>query len=510
MQITRYLRQAKDSFRENSVLVIFSAVFYAVMIWLAGYLNIWEDELYTLNTTSGTLSYALNQSFSFEQQPPVYFLLLTVWRLGSSSILWARMMNILLIFCAQIILFRFIRTATDRKVAILASILFLLNPAVIFTILEIRLYALVILLSLLILVGFLKTYYNGPSGYSNRIVFIILAIIGVYTQYYIGFLLLANSVVLLLSRRTRSFRIYVLDMIVPLAAVALIVPLILGNIRAQTGIALTYERSFTGYLTEIKNIISQVTFGYFMPSDFISPAFFRWIIRLVVLMLFFLTIDFKRVKTKLPDSFLLLTVTLFTTLIFMVVDYKFGRYSTESKYTLVIFLPLYLLLIRAFIHLKPGYMTTWIIFFSLFYLGIGFDNYHNLYKHNDFRRLGSYLERVEKQNEPVLVYRNVMADNLKLYYNGINHICPLPHPFVYNSGIDPNLWKIQTEDLVQLAENLKPVERFQVIIVNNVITGFEESKQVLYDFLVKNYTLESEKHFEKNIYLYTFFNSLKK
>jgi hypothetical protein len=82
----------------NLPLLVFSVVYYSMLVFLAAYLNIWEDEVYSMNTSSGSLGYAFNQSYEFELQPPVYFLLLTIWRTFSASVFWARLLSVIAVF----------------------------------------------------------------------------------------------------------------------------------------------------------------------------------------------------------------------------------------------------------------------------------------------------------------------------------------------------------------------------------------------------------------------------
>ena len=158
----------------NIPLLLISIVYYILIILLSANLNIWEDEMYSLNTTSKGLSYAFHQSIYFELQPPGYFLLLTIWRTLSDSILWARLFSVVIIIISQIIIYKFAKDVSDRRIATVISVLFILNPATVFTILEIRTFALVLFLSLLIAVNFYKTYYQDNTTLYGRIFMVYL------------------------------------------------------------------------------------------------------------------------------------------------------------------------------------------------------------------------------------------------------------------------------------------------------------------------------------------------
>ena len=68
---------------------------FGVSLTLAALLDIRFDEAFTLNTTSRDVVYAFHQAIKFEQQAPLYFVLLTVWRDIDSSIFFARLFSVL-------------------------------------------------------------------------------------------------------------------------------------------------------------------------------------------------------------------------------------------------------------------------------------------------------------------------------------------------------------------------------------------------------------------------------
>ncbi len=485
----------KITIKDNLLLVIFSILYYVIVFVLAGYLNIWEDELYSLNTSSGTFSYAFHQAFTFEQQPPFYFLLLTAWRSVSASIIWARMFNMLLTILSQIIVFRFIKSITNKKLASWSAVILLLNPIILFTILEIRLYALVVLLSILITTQFLNTYQSNVIIPGKRIIFILLAVAGVFTQYYIGFLLLANAIVLLVGKRTKSFRTYIVDMIIPVALIILIIPTILLNAKMQVGIKPVYPRTAMNLLVETRDLISLMTFGNFLPSDFISSPILRWSFRGLILLILFISLKYKLMEKMWHDLMPFLIISIIGMAAFILVDFKFGKYFVEYKYLLAVFFPLFCLLAIIFNCLKTNFFIPWIIFLSVMYICIDFNKYHDLYKVDDYRKLGKYLEKNEKADEPIFVYRNITAELIDMYYNGINDVYPVPAPFSYNRGFNPELWALSENEIRDISLKLNKYKCFYVVILDGSLKGFEESKSMLTNYLSKNYKMENHIRF---------------
>ena len=491
----------------NLPLVLVSGIFYIVLIILAGHLNVWEDELYSLNTSSKNLQYAFHQSTFFELQPPVYFLLLTLWRLVSHSILWARLFSVFLIFLSQVILYQFIKKISTRKLATIFSILFLLNPLTIFTALEIRLYALVLLLSLVITVIFYNTYYSNKTNPASRILFILVTIIALFTQYYLGFILFANSVVLTYEKKGRSLVLYLMDMIIPMILILLYLPQILSSLNLQAGSIIIPDRSTGFILMEASRFFIQTTLGRIFSFNFNVQSYWFWIFRGVVIVLLIASIQFSDIKNKLRilSPFILIYIPIY--LFFFYLLWMFGASSIANKYTTVMFVPVYMATIFLFIYLiKPGTLKYWVALLVLMNLAANFQTYHNLYKVNDYRSLSKYLEGEEQNKEPIFVYRNITAENLSLYYKSKNKIIPVPKPFSYTEVFGPECWKITRQDIDNINDKMTQYKSFFVIVEETNLSGFEESERKFMDFLNAHYLLLEDRTFKEGILLYRFSN----
>lgn len=486
-------------------LLLFSLVYYGVMVYLSDCFNVWEDEIYSLDTTSKGLSYAYHQAIYFEGQPPVWFLLLTAWRSLSGSILWARLFSMFLIIITQIVLYRFIKQESDKKFAGMFSVLFLLNPWIIFTILEIRLFALVILLSLIIIIIFYRSYYADRITPAARMLYVFFAVIGLFTQYFIGFLLFANAVVLLFKKNRKPLMIYVLDMIIPLLLVILVIPQILLSTNLH-GEALKSETTGIGifFINATSDFVQRI-FSYVLPFDFPVGSFWYWTFRGTILIFLFFSLRYSGIRKSITEilPFIIISVVIF--LFFLVIRYFYSDIYSGSKYTLVALIPL--LLSAAFLLklVKPGLLKYWFILMALIYLTADYNRYNKLYKIRDFPSLAGYLEQNEKEGEPVFVYRNIGVQNLEIYYRGINRIFPIPEPFDFQKKFGPGQWTLDEEDIKNLNEQLKPYHSFYVVINNMTnLAGFVESKKILTDFLTGSFVLVKEEKIKEDILVYKF------
>ena len=484
---------------------MFSLVYYGIITFLAGYINIWEDEVYSLNTTSGNLSYALNQSLNFEEQSPVYFLLLTIWRAISDSILWARLFSILSIVLSQFLLFRFIEKLAGRQIANISSILLLLNLFTIFTILEIRLFAFLLLLSLLITIFFYNTYYSNKITTGSRILFIFLTITGLFTQDFFGFLVAAFAVVLMVEKNWRSFRLYILDMIIPLFLVLLFIPHIIESINLHISVVPEYNKTFVKLVFEAINVLINRVITYLIPLNFSIIKI--WIFMGFFFILLFASIDYTKFKRDFRSLSPFIVMTLVILSFFFVVHLIFGIVYSAYKYTAVLFIPLSILMMVLFKFFKPWLLNFWLVLLMIFYLYADFKGYRDLYKVKDFRSLCHYIKMTEEKEEPIYVYRNISAENMSFYYDGINKILPVPKAFSYNKAFGPEQWKINVQDLNELYRKLMKYSNFYVVIDNSPLRGVEESKTTLLEFLLHNFNLSVEKSFKGKIIVYKFSNN---
>jgi hypothetical protein len=138
----------------------------------------------------------------------------------------------------------------------------------------------------------------------------------------------------------------------------------------------------------------------------------------------------------------------------------------------------------------------------VFFLYADYKGYKDLYKVKDFRSLCSYLEKNEMEHEPIFVFRNISADNMKFYYHGINILIPVPKAFSYNKTFDKEQWKLNEQNLNDLNKTLMRFSHFYVVIDNSPLNGVYESKTLLLDFLSKKFIFKEEKSFKGNILLY--------
>ena len=110
---------------------------------------------------------------------------------------------------------------------------FALHPYLLWTSLEIRVYALVVLLSILLLKFFVAGFCENENRRTAQILYGVTAIIALYTNYYLGFLLVGNFAALVVGRRWQSAKSYFRQMLIVGAVFAPLAVAVDGAVRGE-------------------------------------------------------------------------------------------------------------------------------------------------------------------------------------------------------------------------------------------------------------------------------------
>jgi hypothetical protein len=215
-------------------LLLTTAAFALLTLPLAFVLNIWQDEAYSLHTTSRDVAYALHEAITFEAQAPLYFLLLDLWRELNPSAFFARCLSIVCASASICVVWVLARRWLPGVPASLPTVAFAINPFVVWSALEIRLYALALLLSGLLTLTFCEGFLGRRRSLVLRVGHVLVAVAALYTQYYLGTILVGNVLVLIQQRawkRLRSYCFCLLGIAIAALPLATILPLQLAAFR---------------------------------------------------------------------------------------------------------------------------------------------------------------------------------------------------------------------------------------------------------------------------------------
>ena len=395
---------------------------FAVSLTLAWLLDIRFDEAFTLNTTGHGAIYAYNHAIRFEQQAPFYFVVLSLWRNVDASILFARLFSVicfpLTVWIAAEAAKRYIKNVNPLIVAAIVA----LHQQVLWSSLDIRLYSFMTLLAGLLFVLFYDGYLAERPKTSSRVLYALVALVSLYTQYYLGFQLAAGAVALLAIKDWRSLRRYVIDMaIVGVYFLPMIFVL-------KTQVSEVGDRTFDppSMFLLFKGLYQQIV-SLFLSVNWIgAEGVKRWFVRVII---GFIAILFFRkvVAERKREDIALAAFTIVLIGIFLGVYRFLGDEGLQQRHISSLILPLTLIPVAALSYLgNKRLIYGWLILATLLNIGSLITAYAPMAKPGDFRRVGQYLMANETPNEPVLVFHSDAVLALKYFYTGQNNLVALP------------------------------------------------------------------------------------
>ena len=412
---------------------------------LAYYLNIWTDEASTLYATQNGFSVAFQTAVIEQKQAPLYFWVLSLWRQVSESIFFARLFSIL---CSVAAIWLFAKLA-DRimrpKAALLATAFFALHPFLFWASVEIRVYSLVILLSLGLIYTFLDAFWDNAENRIAPIVrFGILSVIALYTNYYLGPLLVGFLIPLIIYRRWRAVANYLATM----AAVGLLfLPMILfvrSEMNARSSVFIEDRSVISGLKILWNHVLT-----YLLPTEIFSTgvtsaaAIVRlWLVRVLLVIIAGFVIARRRLVS---GHTIMLATTVATILAFLLVAYFIvGSWLVAIRHASLLFPPLILFFAsllndlfgedeksrNVFRLAAPAFAAIVLACFTYTLVNL----YPHLAKRGDWARVGQFIEKNETPDQPIVVFHTYDALALQYHYRGSNRILPDERYFEFDFG----------------------------------------------------------------------------
>lgn len=470
----------------------------AITVPLALILNIWIDEAFSLQTTGKGLSYAVRQAFYFENQPPLYYALLQIWRNMNNSPFFARLFSILCVTLTIYVVSRLSRRILHGIHPGWITAAVSLNPFVIWAAVEIRMYALVILLSSLLLLFFCDGYLSDTAKRRARWAYVCCSVAALYTQYYLGFLLIAHACVLLVLRRWRQLGSYSFDMAIVGLAFAPMVPFIFQQMSGVN----SYANNPTTSLIEGTRLIYWNVIKYVLPTGDIdwltTPR--KWIAYISIVGIIFLLV--RQYRSFFKPVYVTVWTTLALLLVFfLVVSTSLGEELLKIRHTSVIFLPAILAVFcLAMIVHKRGILIAMNLIMLLFYATTLYDTYRPMAKFGDWIRVSSYIMKTEKPGEPILVFRAEFILPFSFYYKGKNQVIPIPnYPNLDSYDLRSQVLHSEAELINAASPVLSHARRFRLVTRHiDPFRGVNFHPEILENFVSKYYTVVDRKGFYKS------------
>ncbi|MDD1443953.1 glycosyltransferase family 39 protein [Dolichospermum sp. ST_sed3] len=406
------------------VFYLFLILYSFYLIFLSFQLGLSYDEPFSLYTTGNKLSKVISLSYNFEGQPPVYFIILSLWRKINDSIFFARLLSIIFTFLSALILDRFIRLIFDKSYYKWIVVLFLINPYTVSASVNIRLYSLLILLTLLYTYIFYLIYFHKKSNY--KIILVLIGVLGVYTQYYFTFLIISLSILLLFSKNWSCFLNYVL---LSFSIAIIFLPNFIFIVDQYLMHVETIDDST--FYDKARFIITGIG-SFFVPINHETYKLpLGWTLRIIFVILFIISyakifiINKKNQIQDFKNLNYLLIISLFLSITLILV------YSVSNLFFLVHYLtiayPFYILLFLVFGNFDWKRRNIIYFVYVTYFLFFNITTYKPPYtKSFDYDSAASYVQRIEFSKEPILIHSKMFAIGFNYYYKGKNPIISIP------------------------------------------------------------------------------------
>lgn len=188
-----YFRQRRLT---QALLIALCLLYVAVRAYHLSYFGLWHDEVFTVNVCTLPWAQMLRAVVADVVHPPLFYVVMKVWiEIGGSSVLWMRFLPFLFSVLMLIPLLNLCRELQFPRFAVLLVVaLVTFNEPLIHYAQELRMYSLLVLLSVCSLWLFVRFLHTGQQWKALTAVNILL----VYDHYY-GLLFVATEAVVIIT-----------------------------------------------------------------------------------------------------------------------------------------------------------------------------------------------------------------------------------------------------------------------------------------------------------------------
>jgi len=463
-----------------------------ITLFAALYFPIRGDEPYTMVTTAKGVIYALKKSVKFELQPPLYFVVLSIWRIASISLFWARLFSIICYALSIYVGHNLLKKVSHRSNPFLFTALLAFNPIIIYMGSYARLYALLILEILSLLFLFHSLYIDERPSRWKRFAFIVLSVIGLYTQYFVGIFLFAAGISLLILSNHKVLKRYVFDMIIPVVSLTFIIPYISYQIENSVG-----QICISGSILKILYFIGQRYEVYLLPVGKLPlNEISRWCIRALIVLLIIMSLSTENSKRRLSGKlkYIYLIITIIISLLFGLMFNMIGKSNLMEKHTLILLIPLILIFIGYYSQIQNKYIKIiWVLLFmSIYSIKIGQDFYNP--DNISLKKISHFIENNEGKHQPIMLYNYRLHLEMPYFYSGINKLVELPHSIDFSKPYNVSYWAFHNR--VQIEISLNKVASYDTLwfVSNNPHNwyGVDYNSSLLDSCINNHYTINKK------------------
>ncbi len=395
------------------------AINLAITLPLAALLNIWQDEAYTLHTTGSGIGYAFAQAIGFEQNAPLYFVLLTAWRHFGDGVFHLRLFSVLCIAVTVLLTPGLARRYVPHINPILPTVVVASNPFVVWAALEMRVYAIIVLVSALLLVTFHDAFARKSPSAAFAAGYAACVAVALYTQYYLAFLIAAQGISVVIYYRRSLLRFTLAAAAGALAFVPMLA-IIPGQVQNfKDGFASpSLFRAIVG--------LAGILLRYVLPLPVAHSKVFYAVIVAGIALLVLIARPRPRGSGNAP----VVVTTACAVLLFAAGTYASGVHVLD-RHAASLYLLSTICVFALFSYLPASLerrtALVWsclLVVLSLLVLG---RTYRALAKPGDWPRVAAYIRGHESAGQPIAVFEAENALPLSFYYRGRNRVVPIPH-----------------------------------------------------------------------------------
>ena len=492
---------------QTIIVAVLMAIHLAIAVPFAYYLNIWVDEASTLYATQNGLAVAIQTAAAEQKQAPLYFWIMSVWRVADGSIFFARLFSTICSLGAIAVVASIARRFLSPKQALLLTAFFALHPYLIWASAEIRVYSAVILLSAVLIRLFLDAFplsgsdEQRPSVWS-KIWLLAAIIVALYTNFYLGFVIAGLFGSLIVAKRWRDARD--LAILLMIAGVAFI-PMVFMIKAVFLAKAAGYQEEHS-LIVPFKEIwyhtLTFVLPAEIFPSEPVSEfAYWRtWIVRIVFAAFAILAVFRRR---QITQETLVFGSSTLAIMAFLVIAYfLIGHEYLAIRHLAPLFVPLIVfgaLLARdLFRGLFQNRAMVPTIVFSLAVISSFTYGTLNIYpaftKRGDWARVGEFIRSNETPGQPIIVFITFESLALRYHYAGVNRILPAERFFVYGPEAKYGSADSLKNEIDYVISTIPPeADRIWLAVGEKCIAT--EACIPLQKYIDANYTIEIEKDF---------------
>ncbi|HEY1654295.1 MAG TPA: hypothetical protein VGF86_04190 [Candidatus Tumulicola sp.] len=400
----------------------------ALVVPLAWILNVWQDEAYSLLTTTGSLAHTVHQAIFFEQNAPLYFVVLWFWRHVSTGYFWARILSIGCIATTIGLVPALIRRYAPGIPAAAVTLTVAFNPLTVWAAVEIRSYAMAIALGALAMLAGYDAFFAPASRRYALLAFVAIGAAAAYTQYFILFLIAGFGIVLAAKRSWKPLARYVL------AGVAMLVLFVpeLVILPAQLSAFRTAYLGPASLGQALEQLAKILFFQLFQIGELPHRAVFAAAIAAALIVGLVLgRKHFAGRGPRLAIALLAASAVVYATAVYVLkthLDYRYGAF---------LFIPLILATFSLLGWWDGAARRRGAIALATLLLCVSavvlVHTYRSGAKIGDWRRVGAFLDANASASQPIVVFQAENAVPLAYYYRGPGRIVAIPHPVDFRS-----------------------------------------------------------------------------